>query len=356
MPQKERVVVCGAGFAGIKVAKQLEGKADVTLVAPTDRFVYLPLIHEVLSDTVLPKDVTKEIGSILKKANHVHGRAVKVEGKELVTAADERIPFDKLVVAIGAEPNDFGVPGVKDHALSFYSVGDALQANAILRMKASMKPEGEPLRIVVVGASFTGCEVAGEAAELLDKLGVEREIILLDALPKIFPRNSTEFRIGVEEGLDRLDLEVRTGQKIVEVRENEVVVDGDNGPTAIPSDVTFWCAGVKPRFLDGVNAEPRETLQSISRDDVFLVGDYPNFPREKGVPKLAQTAEEQAPLAAHNILNPRKMKHYSPNIKGLIISLGHGYAVAEIAGGYVYKGKVPWHVKRTLYKAKIALV
>lgn len=355
MARKQRVVVCGAGFAGIKVAKGLESKAEVTLVAPTDRFVYLPLIHEVLSDSVLPREVTKPIGSILKKAGHVHGRAVKVEGNTLHTAAGETIPFDKLVVAIGAEPNDFGVPGVKEHALSFYSVGDALQANAMVRMKASEKKKGEKLKVVVVGASFTGVEVAGELAELSDNLGIERDILLLDALPKIFPRNSTEFRMGVEEGLDRLGLKVRTGQKIVEVRADAVIVDGDEGPVEVPHDMVFWCAGVKPRDLEGVNPNTRDTLQSVARDDVFLVGDSTRFPREKGVPKLAQTAEEQAQLAVHNILDPEKMKHYNPVVKGLIISIGEGFAVAEISGGYVYKGKIPWHVKRSLYKAKIAL-
>lgn len=354
MAGKRRVVVCGAGFAGINVAKRLEGDCDVTLVAPTDRFVYLPLIHEVLSEQVTPNTVTKELADILPRTTLVHGRAAKVEDFELVTAAGERIPFDDLVVAVGAEPNDFGVPGVQEHALSFYSVGDALRANAMLKMAATDVTD-RPLKVIVVGASFTGVEVAGEVAVLLDKLGVPRDILLLDALPEIFPHQGAEFRAGVYEGLDRLDLALRKQQRIVQVLPNEVrVQDGDNAPEHIEADVIFWCAGAKARRIEGVNPNVRSTMQSVARDHIYLVGDAADCPREWGVPKLAQTAEDQAPIVAYNVLNREDPKHYKANVKGLILSIGHKFAVAQI-GEQVWKGQIPWHVKRTLYKAKIAL-
>lgn len=353
MTGKRRVVVCGAGFAGINVAKRLENDCDVSLVAPTDRFVYLPLIHEVLSENVTPSTVTKMLDDILPRTKLVHGRAERVEENELITAAGDRIPFDDLVVAVGAEPNDFGCPGVSEHALSFYSVGDALRANAMLKMKAAEITD-RSLRVVVAGASFTGVEVAGEVAELLDKLDIPREIVLLDALPEIFPRQSAEFQDGVYKGLERLGLEVRTGQMIVEVRADEVRVKGDEDVIRVPADVIFWCAGVKPRRIEGVNPNVRDTMRSVARDHVYLVGDAADFPREAGVPKLAQTAEAQAPIVAHNILNPDRMKKYSPSVKGLILSIGNDYAVAEI-GPQVWTGRIPLHVKRTLYKAKIAL-
>lgn len=354
MAEKRRVVVAGAGFAGINVAKRLESDCDVTLVAPTDRFVYLPLIHEVLSETTLPGDVTKKLNDILPRTKLVHGRAAKVEEFELVTAAGERIPFDDLVVAVGAEPNDFGVPGVQEHALSFYSVGDALRANATLKVKAT-EVRDRPLRVVVIGASFTGVEVAGEAAELLDKLDVAHEILLLDALPEIFPRQGAEFRQAVYEGTERLGLEVRTGQKIVQVLPDEVRVAGEDGPIAVPADVIFWCAGVRPKRIEGVNPNVRDTLQSVARDHIWLVGDSADFPREAGVPKLAQTAEQQAKLCAYNILNPETPKRYDAAVKGLILAIGERFAVAEVAD-QVWRGQIPWHVKRNLYKAKIALV
>lgn len=352
---RPRVVIAGAGFAGMNVAKDLEGDCDVTLVAPTDRFVYVPLIHEVVSDNVLPPEVYRDLRDVLPRTTLVHGRAERVEGTDLVTSGGQRIPFDALVVAIGSEPNDYGVKGVKEHALTFNTLGDALRANGALKTAASDAVD-RPLRVTIVGASFTGVEVAGEVAELLDNLEVPRRVILLDALPDIFPRQSQTFRDRVRDGLKRLDLELRTSQKIVEVRDDAVVVAQENGTFAeIPSDVTFWCAGVKPRALHGIDPNVRPTLQSVTRDDVFVIGDAARFPREMGVPMLAQTAEEQAETCAWNILYPERMRAYEPNVRGIILAIGHNFAAAEFKGGLVLAGNLPWHVKRRLYKAKIAL-
>ncbi len=350
---RKRVVVCGAGFAGVRVAKALEGKADVTLVAPADRFVYLPLIHEMLSEQQLPRDVTKPLRDIVPQATHIHEAAVAVEGNDLVTSGGHRIPFDQLVVAVGAEPNDFGIPGVRENTYSFYSVKDALLANAALKT-AAVEIAGRPIRVVVVGASFTGVEVAGEAAELLRRLDFRYDIQLLDAADRIFPHQDDEFRQHVHDGLDRLGLRVRTDQRITRVEPGRVHVAGDEGEEAVEADVVFWCAGARPRRIEGVDMTVRPTLQSTSRDDVFVLGDAAEFPREWGVPKLAQTAEAQSPVVAHNLLKPNRMMEYEPEVKGLIVSVGHNYAVADI-GGTVLKGQIPWHIKRRLYKTKIAL-
>lgn len=350
-----RVVVAGAGFAGMNVAKDLQDDCDVTLVAPTERFVYVPLIHEVVSDNVRPREVYRDLDEVLPRTKLVHGRAERVDGRHLVTTGGDRIPFDALVVAVGSEPNDYGVKGVREHALTFNTLGDALRANGTLKTVASGLT-GRPLRVTVVGASFTGVEVAGEIAMLLDELRVPREVMLLDAMPDIFPRQTEEFRQKVREGLGRLGLTLRTKQKIVEVQADRVVVERGNGTfSEIPSDVTFWCAGVKPRTVEGVEPQVRPTLQSSARDDVFVIGDAARFPREMGVPQLAQTAEDQASVCAWNILYPEKMRPYEPNIRGIILTVGHNYAVAELKGGVVLAGNIPWHVKRRLYKAKIAL-
>ena len=348
--RRVRIVVAGAGFAGMNVAKELEGDHDVTLVAPTDRFVYVPLIHEVASDSVRPTEVYRDLRDVLPKTTLVHARAAKREGHELVTASGDRIAFDKLVVAIGSEPNDFGVKGVRDHALTFNNLGDALRANGSVKtVAAGLHPR--PMRIVIVGAGFTGVEVAGELATLCDDLGVPREIVLLDALPEIFPRQGEEFRKRVEDGLAMLKLDLRTGQKITEVRPDAVMAGGER----IASDITFWCAGVRPRTIEGVDPNVKRTLQSVSDPDVFVAGDAARFPRELGVPQLAQTAEDQAKVVAWNVLYPEKMREYVPDVRGIIVSVGRKHAVAELKGGVVLSGNIPWHVKRMLYKARIAL-
>lgn len=351
-----RVVIAGAGFAGLNIAKALRDACDATLVAPTDRFVYLPLIHEVLSETVGPDDVTRRLKGVLAGVKLVHARADFVDRHELVLTDGRRLGFDVLVVAVGAEPNDFGVPGVGQHALPFYSVGDALRANAVIKMAvADAHDQGRSLRMTVVGAGATGVEVAGEAEMLVKKLSIDHSILVLDALPEIFPRQTAKFRKEVRAGLDRLGIEVRTGQKITKVARDHLVVEDKDGMHRIDSDVTFWCAGVRPRAIAGVDPKVRRTLQSVARDDVYVVGDAATFPKDLPVPKLAQTAEEQTAVVAHNILHPGRKREYRPHVKGIIVSVGHNYAVAELAGRRVMAGNIPWHVKRALYKAKIAL-
>lgn len=355
MPQRKRIVIAGAGFAGVHVAKQLEDDCDVTLVAPTDRFVYLPLVHEVVSDHVRPAEVTRRLADVLPATRLVHGRAQRVEERELVTAAGARFPFDALVVAIGAQPHDYGVKGVHEHALTFASLGDALRANGALKAQAAdARPEA--LRVVVAGAGFTGVEVAGEAAELLDALETPRDILVLDALPEIFPRQGKEFRQRVEAAMREKGIRLETGRKIVEVRADGLVIQVGGGEAFVPSDVTFWCAGIKPRTLEGVDARVRPTLQSAARDDVFVLGDAAMFPREMGVPQLAQTAEDEADVCAWNVLYPERMRKYEPHVRGVIVSIGHHMAVAELRGGVTLAGNIPWHVKRRLYKAKIAMI
>ncbi len=353
MDGKPRVVIAGAGFAGVKTAKALQGKAHITLIAPTDRFVYLPLIHELVSEHETPPSVSKKLSDIFETATLVEDRVIAIDGHEAITESGDRYPFDHFVHAAGAEPNDFGLPGVRDHTFSFYSIRDAILANGHLKAAAA-SVYGRPVKVVIVGASFTGVEVAGEVRELMNKLDVECDIDLLDAGDTIFPHQSEEFQTGVWNALEAMNLNVRLGCRIRMVNEGVVVIGAGDDKEAIPADVILWCAGARPRTIDGVDPNVGPTMQVHGREDVWVVGDAANFPREMGVPRLAQTAEGEAKVLAHNILNPHKLKDYKVEIKGIIVSVGRNRAVADL-GGTIMTGTVPWHIKKRLYKAKIAL-
>lgn len=342
------MVVVGAGFGGLTLAQEIAQDVDVTLVAPGGRFVFVPLMHEVLGESVAPPEVVLDAVSRARGARVVAEAAARVEGREVVLDTGARLPFDVCVVAVGAQPNDFGVPGVGEHALFFQTLEDAMRANAAVKDAAS---RGE-VRVAIAGASFTGVEVAGEVHALLQKLGAAGSITLLDALPEVFPQQSPRFRQRVREALSERRMRLRLSAKIVEVRPGEVVVQ--DAP-AEPADVIFWCAGVKPRALPGIDARVRWTLQSEARDDVFVIGDAAQFPKGANVPRLAQTAQDQARACAWNVLYPDAMRPYEPHVRGLVVSVGRHHAVAELAGGLVLAGDLPWHVKRLLYKAKIAL-
>lgn len=351
MASQEHIVIVGGGFAGMRTAKLLEGKAKVTLVTKEDRFTYIPLLHEIVSKNEEGETVTKPLSSILRQTNLVFDEAVKVEGNDLHLASGDSIHFDKLVVAIGGKTATFGVPGVLEHAMTFYSVDDAEKVRTALE-DAAATVEGRPVRVLIAGASFTGVEVAGEIRELFDDLKVDAQIDMVELMPGIFGRQAAAFQEGAWKLIADQKLNVLLEHGIKEIQPGKMIVENNGERKELEGDVVLWCAGAQPCMLDGVDGTVDMTLKSASRDDVFFVGDAALFPREAGVPRLAQTAEMQAPIVAYNVLHPESMKTYEPKLKGVLLSVGQNKAVLE-AGPVVLTGMIPWQMKKRMYKAKL---
>ncbi len=351
MPTKKRrrrVVVAGAGFAGVKTAELLSEDHEVVLVAPRPRFTFLPLVHELVSEETVPVDIERGLDEIAP-ATYVHGTAAAVEDKRLVTEDRQRIRFDALVVAIGAEPHYFGVPGAREHALPLWSLHQALAVNVRLKRMLLASPEAGAYRVTVVGAGATGLEVATEAAAFFDRYDAPHQVRVLEMRPQIFPESRGRFRQEVRQGLKRMGVELLTQTVVREVTpEGPRVATGDEEERVLASDVTVWCAGIRGRMVRPLGMHVDWTLRSVDRDDVWIAGDCARFPEP--VPQLAQTAEAQAEVVAHNVRHPDDPVEYEPKVKGTILSLGPGYAVAETGTGNVMAGKLPWHLKKQYYK------
>lgn len=248
-------------------------------MAPEGRFVYVPLMHEVLGESIAPPEVMLDIARIIPSARVVPSRALRVDKNEVALESGDHVAFDVCVVALGGVPNDFGVPGVQEHALTFQTLEDALRANAAVKSAVAKGAS----RIVVVGASFTGIEVAGEIHSLLAKFGSRARLVLMDALPDIFPHQSPLFRQRVREALDERGIELVLSSKIKEVEPGAVVVEGRAN---VEGDVVFWCAGVKPRGIDGVDSHVRATLQTLRVTTFSWSATQPSSPRGWTCPSL----------------------------------------------------------------------
>lgn len=349
--KKPEVVVVGTGFAGIRAAKKLEGKAKVTVVSPTDRFTFLPLVHELVSEESRPLAITRPVRDLLPKAKHVAGTAKALGEKSVLLENGDEIPFDNAIVAIGAAPHYFDTPGARENSLPFWSLEDGLRANAALK-QLLLRPRGESVyRVVVVGAGATGLEVAGEAAAFFERYDAPYEVDVLEMRDAIFPQATKEFRTQVRKALERFHLRVLTRTAVKSIEPGRVVVQTRHeDPRGIRSDLTFWCAGVRGRTLAPLSMQVDWHLRSVDRPDVLIVGDCARFPKEGApVPQLAQTAEQQGAVAAYNVLHPDRPRRYEPKLKGTILSVGPGYAIAE-TGKAVLSGRLPWHVKKQYYK------
>ncbi len=354
-PRKPRVIIAGAGFAATEVGKRLAGHVDLTMVAPQLRFTYRPLIHELVSEEIYPPECTKPLHAIVENATLIRGRASRIEENNLHLDTGEILPFDKLVLAIGAETNHFGIPGAAEHTLPFWTVADGLHANALLKGVLARLQGGDHDPVVdVVGGGPTGIEVAGELAVFFRRYGIRGTVRVIELMPEIFPRNTKEFRAKIIEEVGRLGIEVLTSTKVKRATADALIVERDGSESELEHDAAFWCAGVRPRSISPLSMQVDATMKSVERDDVYILGDCAGFPRAMAVPKLAQTAADQGPICAHNVLHPTRPKAYRAKVKGIMVSVGPGYAVAELANGTVLAGNVPWHIKRNLYKYKLA--
>src|SRR6185503_3048544 len=232
--------------------------------------------------------------------------------------------YDVLVVAVGSQNNDFGTPGVVDHAIKLESKSDARRfhermVNACIRAHAQSSPLGaHQLKVAIIGAGATGVELAAElhrttrevVAYGLDQVDAQKDIgiTLIEAAERVLPALPERVSRETEKLLARLGVDVLVGAKVSEVGPDHVsLTDG----RTIPAELIVWAAGVKaPDFLRDIagletnrinQLVVRPTLQTSRDDDIFAIGDcaacaWPRGNNGQGsvVPPRAQAAHQQA--------------------------------------------------------------
>ncbi|MGH3719317.1 MAG: NAD(P)/FAD-dependent oxidoreductase [Pseudonocardiaceae bacterium] len=282
-----RIVVIGAGYAGLATTVRLAGRlqpddARVTLVNAAPGFVERVRLHQVAAGQRVPdlalRDAVRGTGVEL-----VLGRVRSVDpdgGEVWVDEPDgpHVLGYDTLVYALGSTADVEGVAGVADHALTVAGFDDAQE----LRSRVSaLAAEGAVLG--VVGGGSTGIEAATELAE--SHPGVRVRLLTGDELGGwLSPRAREHLR----RVLDRLGIDVREGAKVVEVQPDGVVLaDGD----CVGADAVLWTTGfrVSPLAREaGLSVDGRgrvlvdDTLRSLSHPDVYAVGDAAAVPGPDG--------------------------------------------------------------------------
>jgi NADH dehydrogenase len=335
-----RIVVVGGGAAGLELATRLgdryrDGRrATVTLVEKARTHLWKPLLHAVAAGSM---DRAQHELNYLAQAHWHHftyrygemvglDRAAKAielgamlddEGREITPAS--RLGYDTLIMAVGSVTNDFGTPGAARHAIPLETPEQASRfnrrlVNACLRANAQEEPvRPGQLHIAIIGAGATGTELAAElhrtvravVAYGLDRIKPERDIriVLVEAAPRILPALPERISEATTKLLEQMGVEVKTGTRVAEVREDGVVfADG----ALLPAELVVWSAGVKgPDFLKEVGGLETNrinqivvlpTLQSTRDPSVFAMGDCAACPRGDGawVPPRAQAAHQQA--------------------------------------------------------------
>lgn len=397
-----RIVIVGGGAGGLELATRLgdslgkRGAAQVTLVDRARSHLWKPLLHEVAAGSL---DVDDHELDYLAQAHwhhftYRHGELIGLDraakrislgptfdedGRQVTPGRIE--PYDTLVIAIGSTTNDFGTPGVREHAIPLETTEQARRFNRRLLnacLRAQMQPE--PIRpgqlhVTIIGAGATGTELAAElhratrqlVAYGLDRIDPERDLrlTLVEAAPRILPALPERLSKAATTLLEGLGVSVLAGTRVSAVDGTGVhLSDG----RLIESELVVWSAGVKGppvlALLDGLELARMQqlavlpTLQTTRDPDVFAIGDCAACPGPGPggfLPPRAQAAHQQASHVLRQIRRKLKGEALEPfryRDFGSLVSLGHYSTVGSLMGVLVGKSlMVEGYFARLMYRS-----
>ncbi|MDP8958222.1 MAG: NAD(P)/FAD-dependent oxidoreductase [Actinomycetota bacterium] len=382
------VLVLGGGFAGTEVARRLGRRAQVTIVSVDNFLLFTPMLAEVAAADIDPRHISAPIRQLCPHARLVLGEVASFDGRD--RSATVRLPFeghrtyqaDAVVVALGSVQATFGVPGVEEYALGFKGIGEALRIrNRLLSLLETASETGDEALtgVVVVGAGFSGAELAaalsdflGEAARRFYRTAPPPRVTLVDAVDRVAPMLPLRLSKAAERALANRGVRLVLGRRAAGVAPQGLEVEGGE---PVRAATVIWAAGVQAHPLARSARLPvlpdgrlRVDRQLAAAPGVFALGDVAAVPDGRGgfFPPTAQHALRQGRYLGHHlpeILAGRPVPPFRYRTRGQLVSLGHRNAVGMVMGVNV-SGFLAWWLWRSYYlfrlptglrKARVAL-
>jgi len=391
--ERPRILVVGGGYVGLYAARRIlkkmrYGEATVTVVDPRSYMTYQPFLPETAAGNISPRHVVVPLRRVLPKAEVLTGRVTTIDqDRKVATIAPlvgeaYELPFDYLVIALGAVSRTFPIPGLAEQGIGMKGVEEAIGLrNHVLEQldKADSTTDEEirrkALTFVFIGGGFAGAETIGEVEDLARDAAkyyktVSREdmrFVLVDAADKILPEVGPKLGLYGKEHLESRGVEIYLSTSMDSCVDGHVVLK--NG-LEVDSNTIVWTAGVKPNPVlarYGLPLGPRghvdtsETLQVQGTDYIWAAGDNAQVPdvaaRKAGVenawcPPNAQHALRQAKVLGDNVVSGMRgfpQKTYSHANKGAVAGLGLHKGVAMIVMGKMkikVRGRLAWYMHR----------
>lgn len=363
---KEKIVVVGAGYAGVSATKLLSKKlkkedVEITLIDRHSYHTMMTELHEVAGGRVEPTAIQYDLQHLFcrrKNVNLVTDTVVGIDKEnKLVKTKEGSYAFDHLILGMGGEPNDFGTPGVKENGFTLWSFEDALRLREHIEAtveKAALEPDEDlrkqMLTFVVCGSGFTGIEMIGELIDWKARLAKDYKLdvneftlMVVEALPTILNMLTRNDAAKAERYLKAKNVELVLSSPIVEVAKDHIVLKGGR---KIPTNTLIWTAGVKSNSdaadfgleaARGNRLVANEYMQAKGYEDknIYIVGDqvyYEEFEKTP-TPQIVQAAEQTAHAAAGSIIADIKKteKHpFKSNYQGFMVSIGAKWGVANL--------------------------
>ena len=371
-----RVVIVGAGFAGLSAARTLEARKDVeiTILDKNNHHLFQPLLYQVATGGLNPSEIASPIRSLFRESERTTVMLGHMTGLDRVAQTVEvdsgrlTLPYDYLILAMGGRTSYFGNPQWEAHAPGLKSLDDARKIREkILMSFERAESETDPdlrrqlMTVAVIGGGPTGVEMAGAVAELRRHV-LAREfknirpelarVLLVEAGPRLLPAFPERASETARHELQRLGVEVLLGEKVQDITEGCVKTQR----RTILADNVVWAAGVQGHPLATrigctldkscrVPITPELHLQA--QPHVYCLGDMAWLAGRDGkpLPGVAPVAIQQGRHAARNIarhIDGNPLAPFCYFDKGSMATIGRKSAVAVLPGGMILSGWVAW--------------
>ncbi len=340
--QPARICILGGGFGGLHTALRLSQlpwessqKPEIVLVDQSDRFLFSPLLYELLTGELQTWEIASPFEELLQNTGVRFCQSIvseiDIDQQRVHLQNSQEIPYDRLVLALGGEtPLDL-VSGASSHAYPFRSVADAY--NLEERLRVLEESTADKIRIAIVGGGYSGVELA---CKLADRLGERGRFRLVELSDQIL-RTSPEFnREAATKALDARGVFIDLETKVESITQDSISLDYKNQVDTIPVDLVIWTVGtrvspvvknlpLKQNQRGQITTTP--TLQVIDHPEIFALGDLADSHDIEGqqVPATAQAAFQQADYTAWNIwatLSDRPLLPFRYQQLGEMMTLG----------------------------------
>jgi len=351
-----RIVVVGAGFAGLTAVQRLKGApVDITLIDRTNHHLFQPLLYQVATGGLSPADIAAPVRHILRRQKNVRvlEDTVRAIDADAVITDTARVPFDVLIVATGATHHYFGNADWAEHAPGLKTLPDAvrLRTRILEAFEEAERSGAGDLIFLVIGGGPTGVEMAGAISEMAhDTLRQdfrrfdpsESRVLLVEAEDRVLAHYPAALSRRAEEQLVELRVEVMTGWRIVHLDASTAVLQSEDTVVHLEPQVVVWAAGVKASPLGGeltklgadldragrVIVEPDLTVPG--HPSIYVVGDLAAVGQGEGmVPGVAPAAMQMGEYVADRLLG-RTSSPFAYKDKGSLATIGRSAGVADL--------------------------
>ncbi|KAL9649464.1 hypothetical protein ABK040_000703 [Willaertia magna] len=393
--KKQNVVVLGSGWAGFRVVKDLDlTKYNLYLVTKRNHFLFTPLLTGAASGTVELRSIIEPVRKARKDESYhfYEGKATSLDTEKKIvycksnydTDPDFQLNYDKLIIAIGCDTNDFGIPGVAEYTLPLKEIHDARRIrNKIISLFERAANPATPvhmretlLHFVVVGAGATGVEYSAELNDLIRDLSRsfppeimdEVRLTVIEAGQTVLSAFDESLQKYTQKVFRRNRIRIKTSMGVAKViNENKLILrDGSE----MECGAIIWSAGIKPRHIDIVNDGQQQVNWPIHKNQKIIVDDHLRVKGFKDIFALGDISFiENIPLAATAQVAQQQGKYVARKLNGIILDdqpfiyhhqgqlayIGNYRAISQV-GALHAGGVLSWVFWRSAYLTKLVSI